>query len=160
MIAPGQADQTLLHRARLGPHRAAPDQGDDRDVVTPTLRVAEGAGFNAYQLRTSTTPGFTPVVKSIKKLDTTYPLALTQMHNSMEGRGLVREAPLDLYHQDPAFVQKIGIDKDVPQGDCSRATRISSRATKIRRSIRRSLAGEIIPTATSPTVRRGAWSLT
>ena len=34
----------------------------------------------------------------------------------MEGRGLVREAPLDLYHQDPAFVQKIGTDKDTPQG--------------------------------------------
>ena len=78
--------------------------------------MADGAGFNAYQLRTSSTPGFVTGVK-LKKLDTTYPLALTQMHNSMEGRGLVREAPLDLYHQDPAFVQRIGIDKDVPQGD-------------------------------------------
>jgi MoCo/4Fe-4S cofactor protein with predicted Tat translocation signal len=115
MIAPGQADQTFS--IALGWGRTAPRlTKGDRDVVTPTLRVAEGAGFNAYQLRTSTTPGFT-VVKSIRKLDTTYPLALTQMHNSMEGRGLVREAPLDLYHRDPAFVQKIGIDKDVPQGD-------------------------------------------
>ncbi len=34
----------------------------------------------------------------------------------MEGRGLVREAPLDKYHEDPAFVREIGIDKDVPQG--------------------------------------------
>ena len=35
----------------------------------------------------------------------------------MEGRGLVREATLDKYHDDPAFVQEIGIDKDVPQGE-------------------------------------------
>ena len=117
LIAPGQADSTLS--IALGWGRTAPrltkDVKEDKQV-TPTLRVAEGAGFNAYQLRTSTTPGFVTGVK-LKKLDTTYPLAITQMHNSMEGRGLVREAPLDLYHQDPAFVQKIGIDKDVPQGD-------------------------------------------
>jgi len=117
MIAPGQADATLS--IALGWGRKAPrltkDTQEDKQV-TPTLRVAEGAGFNAYALRTSTTPGFVTGVK-VKKLDTTYPLALTQMHNSMEGRGLVREAPLDLYHEDPAFVQRIGIDKDVPQGE-------------------------------------------
>ena len=114
MVAPGQADATLS--IALGWGRTAPRLTKaDRDVVTPPLRVAEGAGFNAYSLRTSTTPGFVTGV-TIKKLDTTYPLAVTQEHNSMEGRGLVREAPLDLYHQDPAFVQKIGIDKDVPLG--------------------------------------------
>jgi molybdopterin-containing oxidoreductase family iron-sulfur binding subunit len=115
MIAPGQADQTLS--IALGWGRTAPrlTQGA-RDIVTPPLRVAEGAGFNAYTLRTSTTPGFVTGVK-VKKLDSTYPLALTQMHNSMEGRGLVREAPLDLYHKTPTFVQDIGTDKDTPQGD-------------------------------------------
>ncbi|HEX4139916.1 MAG TPA: TAT-variant-translocated molybdopterin oxidoreductase [Candidatus Methylacidiphilales bacterium] len=115
LIAPGQADATLS--IALGWGRTAPRlTKGDRDVVTPPLRVAEGAGFNAYALRTSTTPGFVTGVK-VKKLDTTYPLAISQMHNSMEGRGLVREAPLDLYHQDPAFVQKIGTDKDTPQGE-------------------------------------------
>ncbi len=117
MVAPGQADATLS--IALGWGRTAPrltkDVKEDRQV-TPPLRVAEGAGFNAYALRTSTTPGFVTGVK-VKKIDTTYPLAVTQEHNSMEGRGLVREAPLDLYHKDPAFVQKIGIDKDTPQGD-------------------------------------------
>jgi len=114
LIAPGQADVTLT--LALGWGRTAPRLTQaDRDVVTPPLRVADGAGFNAYQLRTSGTPGFVIGVK-IEKIDKTYPLALTQEHNSMEGRGLVREAPLDKYHEDPAFVREIGIDKDVPQG--------------------------------------------
>ena len=114
LIAPGQADQTLT--LALGWGRTAPRLTQaDRDVVTPPLRVADGAGFNAYQLRTSTTPGFVTGVK-IEKLDKTWPLAITQEHNSMEGRGLVREAALDKYHDDPAFVQEIGIDKDIPQG--------------------------------------------
>jgi MoCo/4Fe-4S cofactor protein with predicted Tat translocation signal len=114
LIAPGQADATLS--IALGWGRTAPRLTKaDRDVVTPPLRVAEGAGFNVYQLRTSTTPGFVTGVK-VEKIERTYPLALTQEHNSMEGRGLVREAPLDKYHEDPAFVQEIGIDKDIPQG--------------------------------------------
>jgi MoCo/4Fe-4S cofactor protein with predicted Tat translocation signal len=113
-IAPGQADPTLT--IALGWGRTAPRLTKaDRDVVTPPLRVADGAGFNAYQLRTSTTPGFVTGV-TVKKIEKTYPLAITQEHNSMEGRGLVREAPLDKYHDDPAFVQEIGTDADVPQG--------------------------------------------
>jgi Fe-S-cluster-containing dehydrogenase component len=114
LIAPGQADATLT--IALGWGRTAPRLlKAERDVVTPTLRVADGAGFNAYQLRTSTTPGFVTGV-AVEKIEKTFPLAITQEHNSMEGRGLVREAPLDKYHEDPAFVQEIGIDKDVPQG--------------------------------------------
>jgi molybdopterin-containing oxidoreductase family iron-sulfur binding subunit len=116
MIAPGQADATLsiaLGWGRTGPRLTKGTQEDAQ--VTSPLRVADGAGFNVYQLRTSTTPGFITGVK-VEKLEKTYPLAITQEHNSMEGRGLVREAPLDQYHADPAFVQEIGIDKDVPQG--------------------------------------------
>ena len=115
LIAPGQADQTLT--IALGWGRTAPRLTQaDRDVVTPPLRVAEGAGFNVYQLRTSSTPGFVTGVK-VEKIDKTYPLAITQEHNSMEGRGLVREAPLDKYHTDSTFVQEIGEDKEIPQGE-------------------------------------------
>jgi MoCo/4Fe-4S cofactor protein with predicted Tat translocation signal len=114
LIAPGQHDQTLV--LALGWGRTAPRLTDGaQNVVTPPLRVAEGAGFNAYSLRTAATPGFVTGVK-VEKIDKTYPLAITQEHNSMEGRGLVREASLQKYHEDPAFVQEIGIDKDVPQG--------------------------------------------
>ena len=114
LIAPGQADATLT--IALGWGRVAPRLTDeDKKNVTAPLRVADGAGFNAYLLRTSATPGFVTGVK-VEKLDKTYPLAITQEHNSMEGRGLVREATLDKYHDDPTFVQEIGWDKEIPQG--------------------------------------------
>jgi MoCo/4Fe-4S cofactor protein with predicted Tat translocation signal len=114
LIAPGQHDKTLT--IALGYGRTAPRLTEaERDVVTSPLRVADGAGFNVYQLRTSTTPGFVVGVK-VEKSTKTYPLAITQEHNSMEGRGLVREAPLDKYHEDPKFVREISIDKDIPSG--------------------------------------------
>ncbi len=69
LIAPGQADATLTFA--LGWGRTAPRLTQaDRDVVTPPLRVAAGAGFNAYQLRTSSTPGFVTGVK-IEKIGKT-----------------------------------------------------------------------------------------
>ena len=117
LVAPGQHDQTLT--IALGWGRTAPrltEATQEKNQVTAPLRVADGAGFNVYQLRTSATPGFVTGVK-VEKIDKTYPLALTQEHNSMEGRGLVREATIEKYHDDPAFVQEIGIDKDAPQGE-------------------------------------------
>jgi len=117
IIAPGQHDQTLTLAVGYG--RTAPrltEATQFKNQVTPPLRVAEGAGVNAYELRTSSTPGFVTGVK-VRKLDKTYPLAITQEHNSMEGRGLVREAPLEKYHQDPTFVQEVGIDTHTPHGD-------------------------------------------
>jgi molybdopterin-containing oxidoreductase family iron-sulfur binding subunit len=113
VVAPGQHDQTLT--IALGYGRVAPRLTKaDRDV-TPPLRVADKAGFNVYQLRTSTTPGFVTGVK-IEKIDKTYPLAVTQEHNSMEGRGIVREASHQKNYDDPTWVQEIGIDQDTPQG--------------------------------------------
>jgi len=115
IVAPGQADQSLTIAVGWG--RTAPRLTEaDRAVVTPPLRVADGAGFNVYQLRASATPGFVVNV-TVEKSDKTYPLAITQEHNSMEGRGIVREAPLDYYHDHPDFVQEIGIDKETPQGE-------------------------------------------
>ncbi len=115
LVAPGQHDQTLT--IALGWGRTAPRLTEEsRKNVTAPLRVAADAGFNVYKLRTSATPGFVTGVK-VEKIDKTWPLALTQEHNSMEGRGLVREASLEKYHDDPAFVQEIGIDKDTPQGE-------------------------------------------
>jgi MoCo/4Fe-4S cofactor protein with predicted Tat translocation signal len=114
LIAPGQHDQTLS--LALGWGRTAPRLTEAaRQNRTAPLRVADAAGSNAYLLRTSATPGFVTGVK-VEKIDRTYPLAITQEHNSMEGRGLVREASLEKYRENPAFVQEIGIDQDVPQG--------------------------------------------
>ena len=114
LVVPGQHDQTLS--LALGWGRTAPRLTKaQQDAVTPPLRVADGAGFNAYDLRTAATPGFITGVK-VEKISRTFPLAMTQEHNSMEGRGLVREATLDKYHDDPTFVQDIGADKDTPHG--------------------------------------------
>ena len=44
----------------------------------------------------------------------TYALSITQDHWSIEGRGLVREATLDHYREDPEFVKKIAGDEELP----------------------------------------------
>ena len=114
LVCPGMHDQTLS--LALGWGRTAPRLTEEaRKSLTSPLRVADGMGFNAYSLRTSATPGFVTGVK-VEKITRTYPLAITQEHNSMEGRGLVREASLEKFQSDPTFVQEIGIDQDVPQG--------------------------------------------
>jgi molybdopterin-containing oxidoreductase family iron-sulfur binding subunit len=118
IIAPGQHDQTLtiaVGYGRTGVRITEATQ--EKNQVTSPLRVADGAGVNVYTLRTAATPGFITGVKVEKVEGKTYPLAITQEHNSMEGRGLVREAPLDKYHEDPTFVQEIGEDVDTPHGD-------------------------------------------
>ena len=43
-----------------------------------------------------------------------YPLSITQDHWSIEGRGLVREASIENYREDPEFVKKIAGDDHLP----------------------------------------------
>ena len=121
MIVPGNADNSItipLGYARkvsgLGP---LPYAGDD---VGNAAAGSEETGFNAYVLRTSTNPHFITAdgktVKgvAVKKTGGKYHLASTQEHWSIEGRGLVREATLDGYREDPGFVKKLGGDEHVP----------------------------------------------
>jgi MoCo/4Fe-4S cofactor protein with predicted Tat translocation signal len=44
----------------------------------------------------------------------TYALSVTQDHWSIEGRGLVREATVEGYREDPEFVKKIAGDEELP----------------------------------------------
>ncbi len=90
LIQPGQATGTCL--AALGYGR------------TDTGKVADGAGVNIYPLvqmsegrRIYHTGGITvkPTGRKVK-------LAVTQVHNSMEGRNIVRETLLEKYLEDPA----------------------------------------------------------
>ena len=84
--------------------------------------MGEEAGFNAYLLRTASNPHYIVAdgveIESVKvaKVGRTYPLAITQDHWSIEGRGLVREATLDHYRGDNDFVQKIAGDDELPKG--------------------------------------------
>ena len=85
-IVPGHAeDSVTLH---LGYGRTAAGQSGN------------GAGFNAYVLRTTSAPWFAPDVK-IRKLDESYTLACTQVHHSMQGRDPVRSFTYVEFAKDP-----------------------------------------------------------
>lgn len=96
-IAPGHADNSVT--VHLGYGRTAAG------------RVAEGAGFDAYRLRTSTTPWIGTGL-GVTKTSSTYSLASTQNHFLLEGtdvdgeRAIVRVATLDEYKADPTFARK------------------------------------------------------
>jgi len=98
-ILPGQADEVVtLH---LGYGRTAAG------------RVGNGAGFNAYALRSTAAPWQGAGLK-VDKTSHTYRLASTQEHQSMEGRHLVRAATLEEFLKEPHFAQEEA--EDPPQG--------------------------------------------
>ena len=87
--------------------------GHPDDTVTVHLgyghtnlgRAANGAGFNAYLLRTSDAP-WSGVGLQIENTGRLYQLASTQMQQYIDGRTLVLENTLDGYRQDPDFVSR------------------------------------------------------
>ena len=79
---------------------------------TQAGRAGNGAGFDAYPFRTSTNL-WAASGATIQKLDAQYPLASTQMHQSMEGRDLVIANTVEGYRQNPNFVkEKVEIPTD------------------------------------------------
>jgi molybdopterin-containing oxidoreductase family iron-sulfur binding subunit len=84
---------------------------------TQAGRVGTGAGFNAYPLRTSdamhVAVGATLAVVPGKR----YALANTQEHWSMEGRDIIREANVEEFKRDPAFVAALGLEPHSPPYD-------------------------------------------
>ena len=106
LVAPGHADNSITVPLGYG-----------RKMTGP---VGEDSGFNGYLLRTSSNPHYITAddktVKSVKvaKVAGHHRLAVTQEHWSIEGRGLVREATLEQYRQDPEFVKKIAGDSHLP----------------------------------------------
>jgi len=69
-------------------------------------KVAEGAGFNAYPLRTSAAL-WAASGASVQKTGAMYKLANTQVHGSMEGRPIVREGSLEEYKHEPHFAAEM-----------------------------------------------------
>jgi molybdopterin-containing oxidoreductase family iron-sulfur binding subunit len=100
-VAPGHADGAVTVHAGYGRERAG--------------RVAAGAGFNAYALRTSAGLWSVSGVELVKT-GRRQKLAPTQMHHNMEGRHLVRTATLDEFRENPNFVQQY---EHGPQGEMS-----------------------------------------
>ena len=90
-IVPGHADDCATVHLGYGRTRAG--------------KVGSNTGFNANALRTSDRPWHGAGVK-IRKTGNQAPLACTQFHHLMEGRGLVRAATLEEYRKDPRFAQE------------------------------------------------------
>ncbi len=91
-IQPGHATDSVTVHLGYGRTRAG--------------RAAEGAGFNAYALRTSDAPSFASGA-ALRKTGDTYRLAITQGHHSMEGRAIVRTGTIADYQADPEFPQHL-----------------------------------------------------
>ncbi len=121
VIQPGHADNSITiplgYGRRMPGFDALPYAGGDVEAHPTT---AEQHGFNAFYLRTANTSHFAVAdgknIESIRveKVGRKYPLAITQDHWSIEGRGLVREATLEHYREENDFVKKIAGDEELP----------------------------------------------
>jgi molybdopterin-containing oxidoreductase family iron-sulfur binding subunit len=92
-LQPGHAADTVTVHLGYGRTRAG--------------RVAEGAGFNAYALRTSEAPWADAGVE-LRKTGRKYRLAGTQGHQTMEHRNIVRAGTLEDFRHDPEFPHHLG----------------------------------------------------
>jgi Fe-S-cluster-containing dehydrogenase component/anaerobic selenocysteine-containing dehydrogenase len=88
-ILPGQPDESLTVELGWGRWQSG--------------RAGNGAGFNAYALRSSDALWAGSGVE-LRKLDAPYPLATTQMQQAMMGRHVVIENTVEGYRRDPDFV--------------------------------------------------------
>ena len=91
-ILPGHAHDSITVHLGYGRTRAG--------------RVGNGAGFNAYLLRSADHPWLGSGVE-IEKTGERYSLATTQNHFSMEGRNLVRAGRLTQFRDNPNFVREM-----------------------------------------------------
>jgi len=90
-IVPGQADGVVALHLGYGRRRGG--------------ELANGCGFDAYALRTSSAPWSGTSVE-LRKTGGRSDLASTQDHHSMEGRELVRVGTLAEYEKHPHFVHE------------------------------------------------------
>jgi len=98
-IVPGLSNYTVIVTLGYGRTRSG--------------RIGNGAGINAYALRTSATQGYATGAK-LSATGEFGLLANTQEHWSMEGRDIVREANYDEYLENPAFVAAMGLETHSP----------------------------------------------
>ena len=118
------ADVRLGGRTIRGPVQIQPGLANYTVVLalgygrTHSGRAGNGAGFSAYALRTSdalhVADGGDDRDHARPAADT---LANTQEHWSMEGREIIREANVDEFKRNPAFVAEIGLEPHSPPYD-------------------------------------------
>ncbi|NDC79995.1 MAG: 4Fe-4S dicluster domain-containing protein [Verrucomicrobia bacterium] len=100
VVAPGHADFAVSLPVGYG-----------QDFLGP---VAKGAGFDAYALRTTDSDYIAQGLR-LERTGKTRQLAVTQEHQVMEGRDLVREAALSEFNQNPGWAKKVGMDAHIPK---------------------------------------------
>ena len=91
-VLPGLADDVVTVHFGYGRRRSG--------------RVGNGAGFDAYPLRSSAKLWSAPV--TIARTPRRLPLVTTQTAHHMEGRALVRAGTLAKFKSDPEFAEKMG----------------------------------------------------
>src|SRR5262249_19792700 len=108
-------------RAVRGPLFAVAGHPDDSATLymgygrTRAGRIGSGAGFNANALRIAAAPSFGGGAELVTT-GYTFPLACTQYHHLMEGRGLIRAATRDEYARDPKSIREHpGIEATPPR---------------------------------------------
>jgi molybdopterin-containing oxidoreductase family iron-sulfur binding subunit len=76
-------------------------------------RVANGVGFNAYAIRSSTAPWIARGLE-IHRTGERYDFATTQHHHDMEGRDVVRSATIEEYQKNPKVIRERGEEAPGP----------------------------------------------
>jgi molybdopterin-containing oxidoreductase family iron-sulfur binding subunit len=93
--------------------------GQTEDVITVHLgygrtqggKIASATtGFNAYTIRTAANQWFASGVTVNRTTDPQQLMVTTQDHNSMEGRGFIREGTLAEYTENPEFLKEVKED--------------------------------------------------
>jgi MoCo/4Fe-4S cofactor protein with predicted Tat translocation signal len=103
-------------RQTAGPVFILPGHADDCATLhfgygrSMAGKVGNGAGFDVFAIRNSSTPWLASGAKFTKSAKT-WQLATTQLHHSMEGRAIVRNGTLEDYLKDPEFAKEEPIDK-------------------------------------------------
>jgi MoCo/4Fe-4S cofactor protein with predicted Tat translocation signal len=102
MIVPGVNDNTIA--VALGYGRQSNNKEKTSDYIG---KAADGAGKNAYPLAVSdgTTVAYSANVK-VETTGATYPLAITQVHGTTEGRPVLFETTVAKYSADPKALLK------------------------------------------------------
>jgi molybdopterin-containing oxidoreductase family iron-sulfur binding subunit len=116
IISPGHADNSLS--IPLGYGRTAAGRVGTVAATTERYVFSDdiiSGGFNAYPLTTSA-ESYIRVGAKVRAVGRSYPLAVTQEHGSLEGRGadLLREGTVETYKENPEFAQTLGMDAHIP----------------------------------------------
>ncbi|MEY2501388.1 MAG: hypothetical protein QOI07_1722 [Verrucomicrobiota bacterium] len=131
LISPGHADNSISIALGYGRKMTGP-VGEEAGFNGFLLRNSSNPHFIAVDSKTvesisvttaptevqPASPTASPTATATPKVRAhtlgTYALSITQDHWSIEGRGLVREATLEKYREDPEFVKKIAGDEELP----------------------------------------------